>query len=434
MNRLFHSSPSRWLRIGRILVVILITIHILETLAFIPVKYQYISSLQPGTILGDPFFGWNIEQIQNVVNELNIHPVMIAGAKLLASLICLLCFWVIGGLIFWRKSNTWSGLLAAYILFSTAGGIAGLQFTQSQVPPEFRSIYSLGGILIWPTFFLMLYLFPNGRFVPRFSRYLVLLPYFLFIIGSVIPDRSPVNVTAMVVFLAYAIGGLFSQVYRYRAVSSPEERQQTRWVVYAVFIFSGSLILINIIQAGFLGMEVGMLRRFWFDLGYATLGTLLGAIIPLSIGISILRYRLWDIDVIILRTLVYGMLSVTLGLVFFGGVALLQQVFGRLTGVGNSPVAIVISTLAIAALFNPLRINIQKSIDRGFYRRKYNAQQTLEIFARSARNETDLDNLTAERVRVAKERIQPESVSLWLRPSLESGLAGRRRFRTDGPA
>jgi hypothetical protein len=134
-------------------------------------------------------------------------------------------------------------------------------------------------------------------------------------------------------------------------------------------------------------------------------------------GVAIVRYRLYDIDLLINRTLVYGMLTGTLALVYFGGVAATQAIFRTLTGQEEQPqLAIVVSTLVIAALFNPLRRHIQAFIDRRFYRRKYDAAKTLEAFSARLRDETDLGALSDDLVGVVRETMQPAHVSLWLRP------------------
>jgi hypothetical protein len=176
------------------------------------------------------------------------------------------------------------------------------------------------------------------------------------------------------------------------------ERQQLKWFVYAVALLA-------------LVFPLGILI-----FGDGTLIVLLLPLVPAAAGIAILRYRLFDIDVIINRTLVYGSLTVTLALVYFGGVTLTQALLGTLTGQRELPqLAVVASTLVIAALFNPLRRRIQSFIDRRFYRSKYDARKTLEAFAARLRDETDLDDLSEDLVGVVRETIQPEHAALWLR-------------------
>ncbi len=191
------------------------------------------------------------------------------------------------------------------------------------------------------------------------------------------------------------------------------ERQQIKWLAYAVVATVGGTTIAYSIPDT-------INTPLWFEwAGYALLIATTPAI-PISIGIAILRYRLYDIDRIINRTLVYGSLTVSLALVYFGGVASLQGLLRALTGQGPQ-LAIVASTLAIAALFNPLRRRIQSFIDRRFYRRKYDAAKTLEGFSARLRDETDLDELSSDLERVVREAMQPEHVSLWLRKSEEAG-------------
>jgi hypothetical protein len=202
--------------------------------------------------------------------------------------------------------------------------------------------------------------------------------------------------------LAALLFALVSMIVRFRR-SIGVERQQLKWIVYAGTVAAGGFALTLFLS--------GTLANIVFALAFlAFIG------IPVAAGVAIMRYRLYEIDLLINRTLVYGILTAALILVYVGGIVLLQSIFRALTG-QDSQLAIVASTLAIAALFNPLRRRLQAFVDRRFYRRKYDAAKTLETFSARLREETDLDRLGEELVAVVRQTMQPAHVSLWLRPS-----------------
>jgi hypothetical protein len=211
------------------------------------------------------------------------------------------------------------------------------------------------------------------------------------------------------------IASVLSLVMRYRR-SRGEERQQIKWIAFAAS-FVGLMYLIAMV-CGFIFPSAAWFQAgspLWLDLlGYAALISF--PLVPIAVGFAVLRYRLYDIDIIINRALVYGVLTISLILVYVGGVAGTQTAFRFLTGQDQQPqLAVVASTLAIAALFTPLRRRIQSFIDRRFYRNKYDAAKTLEEFSAKLRDETDLDSLSTEMVSVVRETMQPEHISLWLR-------------------
>lgn len=189
--------------------------------------------------------------------------------------------------------------------------------------------------------------------------------------------------------------------------ASDIERAQIKWLLYACGLFVVAyvpLLVLNVNTEEWLSND---LLDLLFTLAVLT--------IPAAIAIAILRYRLWDIDFIIRKTMVYVGMTALLALVYFGLVTLLQNLFSSMIGNQQSPISIVVSTLAIAALFNPLRRRIQDFIDRRFYRRKYNAEQALAHFAANLRQEVDLDEINRSLLAVALETLQPENASLWLR-------------------
>ena len=204
---------------------------------------------------------------------------------------------------------------------------------------------------------------------------------------------------------------ILSQIYRYRRVSTPVQRQQTKWIILGVAAALGvatGVLVIGALIPSSVAPDLGGTLLF------LTIWPIAFLLIPLSIGFSILRYRLYDIDVLINRTLVYGTLTILLGLVYVGLILSLQYLLRGIIN-QNNDVAIVVSTLVIAALFQPLRHRLQRFIDRRFYRSKYDAAKTVEAFSATLRNEVDLSQLREHLLTVVQETMQPAHVSLWLR-------------------
>ena len=274
--------------------------------------------------------------------------------------------------------------------------------------------------------FIVMFLltFPDGRFVPRWTPALAI----VFLLFQIPDDLFPglytsgprfLDTAQMLVFFGTVSTMLGLQVYRYRYVSGPDQRRQTQWVVFGTTLALTTLILIfgsifllvpgDPEDSPLLLLVVGSLIPF------------LMLLIPLSVSVAIFRSGLFDIDLVINRALVYVTLTASLALVYFGAVAGLQRLLSPLVGESNQLV-IVISTLLIAALFNPLRLRIQDTIDRRFYRRKYDAARTLEEFSGRLRQETELDRLNENLVAVVRKTMEPEHVSLWLRRSEERSL------------
>ena len=216
------------------------------------------------------------------------------------------------------------------------------------------------------------------------------------------------------------VAAVISVFFRLQSAEG-RERQQIKWFAYGAAVFLGAFTFMDT------AWQIG---GPWAE--FVVIVTGLSAI-PVAVGIAILRYRLYDIDILINRTLVYGSLTLMLALVYFGGVTVTQAFFQALTGQERLPQLVVVaSTLLIAALFTPLRRRIQSFIDRSFYRRKYDAAKTLEGFSMKLRDETDLDALSADLVGVVRETMQPAHVSLWLHPDPALKDKNRAAIRESG--
>jgi hypothetical protein len=333
---------------------------------------------------------------------------------------------VVALLIFWRRSDDRMGLLVslAMLTFGTATFVFTMEALAARYPVWETPTYFLH-FLGAASFGMFLYLFPDGRFVPHWTRWVALiwigwqLPRYFF------PDwylnPSPYTWHALIntaVWLGALGTAIYSQGYRYRRTASSAQRQQIKWVVFgisaALAVFVGISLLLGVVT----GESTSPGALLAYLVGNTLIGYLAMLLIPTSIGFAVLRYHLFDIDLIINRTLVYVTLTVLLAVVYEGTIVVLQNVFRVLTG-QESQVAVVASTLVIAAMFEPLRRRIQGLVDRRFYRRKYDAAKTLEAFSAELRQETDLDALSNDLVGVVRETMQPAHVSVWLRSASE---------------
>jgi len=241
------------------------------------------------------------------------------------------------------------------------------------------------------------------------------------------PWVADAGMVVLVLLPLCILASALSLVLRYRR-SGDEEREQIKWLAFAA-----SLAGLGLLSAGASGSifapETRGTKPLWLGL-LEDVVLLSYASIPVAVGFAVLKYRLYDIDVVINRTLVYGLLTATLAVFYFGSVTALQSLFSLLTGQGNT-LAIVASTLAIAALFNPLRRRIQSFIDRRFYRRKYDARTTLEAFGIRLRDETDLEKLCEDLAEVVDETMQPAHVSVILRSEVPSSTTTREQGQQD---
>jgi hypothetical protein len=327
----------------------------------------------------------------------------------------------IGFLIFWRRSDEWFALLTAFFLVMFNITYPGFPMsTLSLVYSALTGPIIFLGALGLASLAMFLVLFPNGRLVPRWMGLFLVLAIIL-TVSTAIPPTSRFSSNNVPGWLPEVLNILvfgsiiFSQIYRYRRVSTHIERQQTKWVVSGIIVMLiGAFVvfpLISFFSPTLNQQNIPTPQIF----GLVTYPLVL-LLIPLSVGFAILRYRLYDIDRIINRTLVYGSLTIILALIYLGLIFAIQYLLSGIIS-RNNDVAIVISTLAIAALFQPLRHRIQAIIDRRFYRRKYDAAKVVEAFSTTLRNEVDLTQLREHLLTVVRDTMQPAHVSLWLRES-----------------
>jgi hypothetical protein len=344
-----------------------------------------------------------------IVDELNAAPIRAVDFAWLMTTVG--GYALVGVFVFARRSHEWVGVLCSYALVGLG---AYLLSGVNEYVAEALGWTLVNQILVAldaVALLLLVLVFPDGRFVPAWAK---LLSWGLIAAILVIEVGFGASSVADLLLLGCVVLGLVLQFYRYRYVATMLQRLQTRWVVagmaaQVVVVLLYFLVFVPVVEGGSDAALFTVVRFLMVPLA---------ASLPVALAIAILRYRLWDIDLLIRRTLTYAVLTTGLAAAYFGSVLVLQRMFRTVTGEGQSQLVTVLSTLGIAALFVPLRRRVQAFIDRRFYRRKYDAAATLAAFGASLRDEVDLGALERRLVTVVQETMQPQQVSVW-RPKHE---------------
>jgi hypothetical protein len=386
---------------------------LLSLIDFMSSIHEYLGDVQVLCRPGSCLEGQPTQESAQVLHQLRLSVTAYAalgvGLVIISALVC--C--AVAAVIVWRKPRDWMALLVSITLITQ-----GL-YEDNYLPSIFdnpSSPWNIVGLMLGylaPVLVLFsVAFFPNGRPVPRWIGWLLAVICLIDLPPSLFPSMLYGGLIETLFVLSGFPLIVGSLIYRYRRVSTPLERQQIKWVVFGI----------TLAMVAFMGWFIPQIFLFSslsphgsvYDLFGHPLLVLSELSIPLCIGFAVLRYHLWDIDVIINKALVYGTLTTILALVYIGLILALQYLLRELIN-QNSSVAIVISTLVIAALFQPLRRRIQQIIDRRFYRRKYDAAKTIAAFSITLRNEVDLNQLREHLITVVQDTMQPSSVSLWLR-------------------
>jgi len=369
------------------------------------------ASCHPGSCLEGQPSQETAQLLRQFGLSVNAYAAFAVGLVIVSGVVC--C--AVAAVILWQRPRDWMALLVTSTLITQ--GLYEDNYLQGFFDTTSSSWQIVGLLLAYLSPILVLFsvaLFPNGRPVPRWIGWVLLALCLIDLPASLFPSLLVSGLVETFFVLSGFPLVVGSIIYRYRRVSTPLERQQIKWVVFGI----------TLSMVAFMGWFIPQIFLFHALSPHGSIYDLIGhpllviseLCIPLSIGVAVLRYRLWDVDVIINKALVYGTLTSILALVYIGLILAIQYLLRELIN-QNSSIAIVISTLVIAALFQPLRARIQQIIDRRFYRSKYDAAKTLAAFSVTLRNEVDLNQLREHLLTVVQETMQPSHVSLWLRPS-----------------
>jgi hypothetical protein len=418
----------RWLLLARGIWVTLIVLTLAIFFASLPAYIVLLSTPCSGSACG--YLQLTSEQAE-ALKGMGLFPGMFTVYTVALTCILMVVCLAVSMVIVWRRPGDRMAFIVALFLVTLSP--FNVMFNVSSSPSPWQVPNECLSFLFITLLPLILALFPNRHFVPRWIRWPVCAFLVIQVPFTFIQNVASLSISALSVGFVISIGMntilVVVQWYRYRRVSSPLERQQTKWVVFGFAVYITSELLGIVLYLLFPGAAApGSL----YLPAYSAIAGILILLIPLSFGFAMLRSRLWDIDVLINRTLVYGLLTASLLALYlalvFGGQYLLASLFGK-----NNTVVLVLSTLVVASLAVPLRRRMQALVDRRFYRSKYDAARIIADFSASLRNEVDLNQLSEQLIAVVEETMQPAHISLWIsKPERMNALT--RQISTLPPA
>jgi hypothetical protein len=349
-----------------------------------------------------------------LLGEIGVTPSVYVAITALLVLAALIVCWALSALIIWRRPDDWMAALVALMLIPTGPLPIDVALPVRRMPWLRPDGYVVTAHLVMLA--VVFCLFPSGRFAPRWTKWvlvgvIVLQTPAYFLPSGLAETDTPAGKLGFDIAVVEMVALVVGQLIRYRRISTPLQRQQTKWVVIGltapVLYYVGFIVVTLLFPAVFPNNPIGVL--FYYENSF-----LLPLFLAIGFALAMLRYRLWEIDALINRALVYGALTLSLTTLYAGLVIGLQALSRDLIGQDNH-IVIVLSTLVIAGLVLPLRRWLQAFIDRRFYRSSYNASRTIQAFSAGLRHEIQIEALREQLLRVVDETMRPSHVSLWLR-------------------
>ncbi len=406
---------DRMLALARVLWVALLVYTIGYYLASVPIHFRQLQ-----LIVQTPQLWMQLTYGEAIaLRGIGLSMQFFAAYFVIYETLVVILFVTVAVFVFWSRRNDGMAIFASGV--AILYGVTSVPSIQALSAGRFMSHIQVDLLMALGLGFplLLFYIFPDGKFVPAWTRWLAVFWVSWVIVSAFFPAINPDRLVYPLPFViksAWYSTGIIAQIYRYLRKATRLQRQQTKWVVSGFIAVFAGFFLFNL---PFMMIEPihqpGLTRVLYVMTGYPLLVLIPSLLVPVSIGFAVLRYKLWDIDILINQALVYTVLTGMLALFYFSIVIVLQGLFSTLTGQNRAGIVTVISTLSIAAMFVPLRTRIQYGIDQRFFRSKYNAAKILAAFSANLRDEIDLARLIERLEQVIFDTMQPAYILTWLK-------------------